>query len=139
MARRFKTRGIKGNKAYLVDELADAVGVSHPTVRNWLKAGMQRVDGNRPIMIMGFQALEFLNTRKMNAKRPMVLGELYCLRCKAPRKPLGAMADYVVTSAKGGRLKAFCSICEGLCNRNTSANDLPEICKVLDVVIKDNR
>lgn len=138
MARRFKTRWIKANKTYLVDELADAVGVSKPTVRNWLRAGMHQVDGNRPIMIMGFQALEFLNARKINAKRPMVLGELYCLRCKAPRKPLGAMADYLATSAKGGRLRAFCSVCEGQCNRNTSANDLPEICKVLDVVIRDS-
>lgn len=93
MSRRFKTRGIKANKSYLIDELADVACVSTPTVRNWLKAGMQRVDDNRPTMIMGFQALDYLNARKANAKKPLTMGEFYCFRCKTPRSPLGAMAD----------------------------------------------
>lgn len=95
MSRRFKTRGIKANKAYRIDELADAACVSIPTIRNWLNAGMQKVDGNRPTMILGFQALEFLNARKKNAKRPMALDEFYCLRCKAPRQAFGALADHM--------------------------------------------
>ena len=139
MARRFRTRGIKANKAYQVHELADAAGVSVPTVRNWIKAGMPLVDKNRPMMIMGFHALEFLKNRKAKASRPLALGELYCVRCKVPRMPLGAMADYVPTSATGGCLKAICEVCECLLNRRTSANDLPEIRKVLDVAIRDNR
>jgi len=133
MARRFKTRAIKANKTYQVDELADAAGVSVPTVRNWIKTGMQCVDGNRPTIIMGFQALNYLNARKAKASRPLALGEFYCLRCKAQRKPLGAMADYVSTSIAGGRLKALCDVCECQCNRNISARDLPEIRKKLDV------
>jgi hypothetical protein len=133
MARRFKTRSIKANKTYQVDELADTAGVSVPTVRSWIKAGMQCVDGNRPTIIMGFQALDYLNARKAKASRPLVLGEFYCLRCKAQRTPLGAMADYVSTSATGGRLKALCDVCGCQCNRNISARDLLEIRKILDV------
>lgn len=95
VALRFKTQGIKKNKSYRISELADVVGVSIATVRNWLKSGLQRIDNYRPIMIMGFQALEYLNARKISSKRPMALGEFYCLRCKGPRSPLGAMADYV--------------------------------------------
>lgn len=133
MARRLKTRAIKANKTYQVDELADAAGVSIPTVRNWIKAGMQCVDGNRPTIIMGFQALEYLNARKVKASRPLALGEFYCLRCKAQRTALGAMADYVPTSTRGGRLKALCGVCECQCNRNVSASELSEIFKILDV------
>lgn len=136
MARRFKTRGIKSNKAYQIDELADTTCVSTPTVRNWLKAGMQKIDGNRPTMILGFQALEFLNARKKSARRPMALDEFYCLRCKAPRQAFGALADYLPSSATGGRLTAFCAVCECPCNRRASASDLPEIRKVLDVEIR---
>jgi len=136
VSRRFKTRAIKKNKSYRIGELADAAGVSIATVRNWLKSGMQSVDNNRPTMIMGFQALEYLNARKISSKRPMALGEFYCLRCKAPRLPLGAMADYVPTSDTGGRLKALCSACECSCNRNISASQLPDFAKVLDVEIR---
>ncbi|WP_299880181.1 hypothetical protein [uncultured Sulfitobacter sp.] len=138
MASRFKTQSIKANKTYEVAELADAACVSIPTVRNWLKAGMQKVDDQRPTMIMGFQALEFLKTRKVKGKRPMAKGEFFCMRCKDRREPLGAMADYEQTSATGGRLKAFCAVCECPCNRNISARDLPNILKILDVAIRSS-
>jgi hypothetical protein len=139
MSGRFKTRGIKANKTYEIAELADAANVSVPTVRNWLKAGMQKIDDQRPTMIMGFQALEFLNTRKAKAKRPMAIGQFYCMRCKDRRAALGAMADYEPTSATGGRLRAFCESCECPCNLNVSACDLPEIRKILDVEIRGSR
>jgi len=137
MAKRFKTRSIKANKSYQVDELADTAGVSIGTVRNWIRAGMPLLDESRPMMIMGFQALEFLMTRQTNGKRPLQVGEFYCLRCKAPRAPMGAMADYVPTSETGGRLKALCGTCECQCNRNIRGIDLPEIRKVLDVETRD--
>jgi hypothetical protein len=136
MSRRFRTRAIKANKPYTVDELADAACVSIPTVRNWIKDGMPLIDGNRPMIILGFHALEYLNARKAKSKQPMALGEFYCLRCKAPRTPFGAMADYVPSSDTGGRLKAICGVCECACNRNVSARDLPDIRKVLDVEIR---
>ena len=139
MARRFATRFIKANKQYRVHELAEVAGVSIATVRSWIKSGMQCLDDNRPAIIMGFHALDFLTTRKAKARRPLALGEFYCLRCKAPRAALGAMADYEPTSDKGGRLKALCGVCECQCNRNISASDLHEIRKVLDVVNRDNR
>lgn len=136
MSRRFKTRRIKANTSCLVDELAFAADVTPQTVCIWIKSGMQRVDANRPTMIMGFQALEFLNARKAKAKRPMAIGQFYCMRCEDRRASLGAMADYVPSSVTGGRLKAFCAVCECPCNRNVSARDLPEIRKILDVEIR---
>ena len=135
MSQRFKTRRIRANTSCLVDELAFAADVTPQTVRIWIKAGMQRVDANRPTMIMGFQALDFLNARKTKARCLMALGKFYCMRCKAPRASLGTMADYVPSSVTGGRLKAFCAVCECPCNRNVSARDLSEIREVLDVEI----
>lgn len=139
MPRRFQTRRIKRNQAYRVYELADAAGVSTPTVRNWIKAGMLLVDAKRPIMILGFHALDFLKMRKAKAARPLAIGEFYCLSCKDARLPLGGMADYFATSAAGGRLKALCDVCEGQCCRNISARSLPAIGTVLDLAIRDNR
>ncbi|KAJ01413.1 hypothetical protein PM02_19560 [Sulfitobacter mediterraneus] len=91
MSRRFKTRRIKSDKAYRIGELADATEVSSATVRARLRSGMGQMDDTRPTMIMGFQALAYLNERKRAAKRSMEPWELYCLRCKAPRRPLGGM------------------------------------------------
>lgn len=139
MARRVKTRSIKADKSYSVHELAETVEVSDATVRNWIGAGLQSIDASHPTIIMGFQAKDFLAARKVNARRPLALGEFYCFRCKAPRGALGAMADYVPTGEQSGRLEALCEVCECQCNRNISACDLPEICSVLDVANKGNR
>jgi hypothetical protein len=136
MARRYKTGRIKSNKAYSVDELADVAEVLIPTVRSWLKDGLQRVDSTRPTLVMGFQALEYLNARKANAKRPMKTGEFFCMRCKAARAALGAMADYEPQGATSGQLKALCSVCEAMCNRNIRVCDLPDIRKLLDVEVR---
>jgi hypothetical protein len=136
MVRRFKTRGIKSNKAYEVHELADAACVTPATVRNWFKDGMGRIDDTRPTMILGFQALDYLNSRKTKGKRPMQVGEFYCLRCKAARMPFGAMADYVPISTIGGHLKALCGVCECNCNRNIRASELPALSKVLEIEIR---
>jgi hypothetical protein len=138
MAVRFKTRGIKSNKAYRIDELADAAGVSTPTVRNWIKAGMFKVDDTRPTLIIGFQALDFLNQQRRKAKRPLAVGEFYCMGCKAPRMPFEMIADYYPTGLTGGRLKSFCGVCEAQCNRNISAFQLSDFAKVLNIANSDN-
>lgn len=134
MGKRFQKRGIKRQKAYRVDELAETARVSTATVRVWIKAGMQRVDETRPTLIIGFQALDFLEGKLSKAKRPLALGEFYCLRCKVPRMPYGLMADYLPASESGGRLKALCGVCECPCNRNISATHLPDFAKVLSIV-----
>lgn len=139
MPARFKINRIKANKVYRVAELAEVACVCDATVRNWLEHGMQRVDHNRPTMILGFQALSYLKARKSKAKRPLALGEFYCLRCKVPRMPLGAMADYQPTSQTAGRLEALCDVCGCFCNRSVRASDLPEISKVLDLKIRSIR
>jgi hypothetical protein len=139
MVRRVKTQAIKANKAYRVDELAVAACVCVPTIRNWIKAGLQVVDNKRPTMIMGFQAIDFLKTCKAKARRPLAQDTFYCLRCKAPRPAFGAMADYIPSSATAGRLKALCAACGCQCNRNIRASDLPEIGKFLDVATRANQ
>lgn len=136
MAPRFKTRTIKANKSYLVDELASVASVSPQTVRAWLKSGMARVDGERPTLILGFQALDYLDARKKSAKGQLALGVFNCFTCKVPQKALGGMADYVPTSKTGGQLKVLCAVCEGRCNRYVSAVNLPEMRTVLDIEIR---
>lgn len=140
MVRRFRTRSIKSNKTYEVKELAEAAGVTTATVRRWLKVGMDKLDGSRPTLIMGFQALDFLDARKAKARKPSGhVGEFYCMRCKTQREAWGGMADYEAISANGGRLKALCEVCKCQCNRNISARDLPEICNVLDIATRASR
>ncbi len=136
MAKRFYTRRIKKNLAYTVEELADVTGITQATVRNWIKAGMEVLDQQRPLLVIGFQAQDFLSKRATKAKRPLAPSEVYCFRCKSPRLPDGGLADYEPTSASGGRLKAFCGVCGCICNRNISAEQLAKLTEILDIVTR---
>ena len=134
MAKRVVLNRIKKNQSYTVAELATVTCVSELSIRRWIEEGMKAIDTCRPTLIMGFSALSFLRSRQSKAKQPMKLDELYCLRCKTPRAPLGRMADYISQSAAGGRLVALCAVCECSCNRNISASQLPAFERVLDIV-----
>lgn len=138
MAKRIATNRIKKNQTYSIIELAEAAMVSQITVRRWIKDGMATIDDHRPALVMGFSALDFLGARQAKAKQPMQTHQFYCLRCKAPKSPMGMMADYVSQTPSGGRLVALCSSCECTCNRNISANQLPQFRAVLDIVKSDS-
>lgn len=136
MAKRYKTGRIKKNQAYNVEELADVVGVTQATVRNWIKAGMPVLDGNRPIFVLGFQAQDFLRKRTAKAKRPLAPGELYCFGCKAPRMPYGLMADFAPSNATSGSLIALCECCEREVYRSISLNQKAAFSEILDIAIR---
>ena len=138
MAKRIATNRIKKHQAYSIPELADTAMVSKITVSRWIKDGMATIDNHRPTLVMGFSALDFLGARQAKAKQPMQTHQFYCLRCRAPKSPLGMMADYIPQSPSGGRLVALCASCECTCNRNISAHQLPQFQAVLDIAKRDN-
>ncbi len=133
MAKRVAVRWIKKNVAYTVVELAEVANVTEATVRRWIGDGMGVLDTNRPTLILGELALDYLSERRAKAKEPMALHEFYCLRCHKPREPLGLMADFLPTNASGGRLMALCGVCECACNRNVRADQLPGLSAILDI------
>ena len=55
------------------------------TVRNWLKVGLQPVDNRRPILILGRELSRFLHARREHARQRCRPGQLYCVRCRAPK------------------------------------------------------
>lgn len=125
MARRISANRVKVNRSYTVEEAADAVGATPQTVRAWFKGGLPALSEQRPILVLGCALKEFLARKSAVRKRPLRLGEFFCLTCKSARAPALKMADYVPSSARHGHLRAFCEVCEGTCTRLVSAAALP--------------
>src|SRR6266540_1559058 len=51
-------------------------------------------DGKRPMLILGSELAAFLKARRTSKKQPCQAGEIYCVRCHAPKSPAGDMAEY---------------------------------------------
>jgi len=97
------------------------------------------LNDQRPTLILGFVLREFLTARAKAAKRPCAEGEMYCMRCRTPQKPLGMMVDYVPISSSQGRLVALCAVCECVCASIASAASLPQLSQIWDIATNTNQ
>ena len=125
----------KIHRNYTVDEVAQLFDVHRNTVREWVKRGLPTSDGRRPMLILGRDLVAFLTARRGKNKRTCQPGELYCMRCRAPRAPAGDMVDYVALTATLGNLVAICSACEAMMYRRVSLAKLEHVRGNLDITM----
>ncbi len=125
--RRPNYRLVKVHRNYTVEEVADLFGIHKNTVRQWIKKGLPLCDQKRPALILGRVLAEFLQAQKIKNKRTCQPGEMYCLRCREPRKPVADLLEYQVITDKVGNLMAMCSHCNALMNKRVSYSKLPAI------------
>jgi hypothetical protein len=120
---RLDHRRIKIHWPYAVDEVALALTIAKGTVRRWLKGGLQTVDARRPALIRGADLIVYMKSRR-RPKQPCPLGECYCFKCRASRKPASGKAEYITLNPVSGNLRATCSSCGSLMHRRTSIAQL---------------
>jgi hypothetical protein len=126
-------RRVKTHRSYTVEEIADLFGCHKNTVRIWVKAGLPTCDGKRPTLILGRDLAAFLQARRTKNKRTCRPGEIYCVRCRAPKSPLGDYADYLPITEKTGNLTAICPDCDSIMYRCVSLAKLEQVCGKLDI------
>ncbi len=120
-----------------MEETARVLNVHRNTVRNWIKQGLPLLDDRQPTLLHGLQLRAFLERRRKKAKRPCRPGEMYCVKCHAPKRPAGAMADYLPISATGGNLRGICPDCETFIHRRVSKARFSESCGDLDITFPE--
>ena len=120
-------RLVKINRSYTVEEIAKLFGNHKNTVRHWVKEGLATIDDKRPMLILGHVLMAFLQARRVKNKRSCKPGELYCVRCRAPRSPALDMADSVPLTEKFGNLTAICPDCEAIMNRRVSLSNIGQV------------
>ena len=95
-------------------------------MRHWLKAGLQAVDSGRPTLIHGTDLRAFHQDRRQRRRRPCQPGEIYCMRCRAPRRPAEDLVDCRYQSDRVGSLVGICPLCDALMYRRVSLARLAE-------------
>jgi excisionase family DNA binding protein len=131
--RRPSHRRVKRHRNYTVEEIAILFGIHKNTVREWIKSGLAHIDDRRPMLILGQDLASFLLARRTRNKRTCQPGEMYCVRCRAPKMAAGGMADYLPDTDKVGALKAICPDCDCMMNRRVSRAKMAQGCGKLEI------
>ena len=125
----------KIHRNYTVEEVAGVFGVHRNTVREWVKRGLPTSDDQRPMLILGADLVAFLRARRVKNKRTCQSGEMYCVRCRAPRAPAGDMADYLPVTATLGNLIGMCPTCDAMMYRRVSLARIEQVRGKLDITL----
>lgn len=117
---RFNYRLVKIHRSYTVEEVAQLFGTHKNTVRRWIKSGLPTSDSKRPLLILGRELSGFLQKRRAKNKRPCGPGEIYCVRCRVPKRPAGEMAEFRPITQTLGNLAGICPDCDTMIHRRVS-------------------
>ena len=101
----------KINRSYLVEEIAELFGVHKNTVFNWLRQGMRDSGAGFPRLVLGSDLRAFLESRRNKNKRPCKAGEIYCVGCRQPIKPVSNEAILEVPESGGATIFGKCPNC----------------------------
>ena len=126
-------RRAKIHRSYSVEEVARLFKVHKNTVRNWLKHGLQAIDGGRPTLIRGHEIVRFLTERRARAKQSCGPGRIFCLPCRAPKVPAGDMAECRLSGERRGTLEGICPDCNRMIYRRINPQKLDAVRGNLDV------
>ena len=128
---------VKIHRSYTVEEVTRLLDVHKNTVRNWIKEGLPVIDDKRPTVILGRDLSPFLQARRIKNKQPCKPGEIYCLRCRAPKTPAGDMAEYHPHTEILGNLFGICPDCDSGMNRRVNIAKLELVRGKMDITIPE--
>jgi len=118
MARKVKYHLIKSGRSYTVSELGRTVDRHVRTVQEWIKKGLPVIDGNsKSYLISGYDAKQFLQNRSVMNKAKCKDDEIYCLKCRQPRRSLPDKLKFELTGKLIGigqkqiKISGLCSTC----------------------------
>jgi excisionase family DNA binding protein len=132
MARRYNVRRVKLHWSYSISEVAKLLGVHKLTVSRWIERGLPLIEKKRPFLIHGSDLRHFL-TAQQPRKQPCRAGEIYCVRCRAPKRPAFDVVDYIPKTPTTGLITGICPTCELLIYRVSNVATLASVCGDLSV------
>jgi len=134
--RRPNYRLVKIHRSYTVEEIAKLFGSHRNSVRDWIKRGLPAITDRKPMLILGRDLSAFLQARRARNKRKCQPGEMYCLRCRAPQKPAGDMAECQVSISTLGNLCGICPKCDCMMYRRVNLAKLEQVRGNLDITMR---
>lgn len=121
-ARKFDWRRVQTHSVYTVEELCDLLRCGPETLKRILRDEKVPLAAEKsPLLVVGADIIPALRSQSLAKK--MLLGQMFCMRCKEPSFPAGGMLDDIAESPNPPLLQGLCGCCGAvMCRRVSSAN-----------------
>ncbi len=104
---------IRRGYTYSVYEIAELYKITPDTVFRWIRnEGLKRHDCSAKYYVHGSELIKFLEKRNLRNKKPCGDGEIFCCKCKQPRKPKPETLIFKKIPNKTIRVLGRCSVCD---------------------------
>jgi hypothetical protein len=104
-------RRIRRTVTYSVEEISEVTGKCIATVLRWIAAGLPIIEDRRPYLIEGSALVAWLRDRRKSRRHKCGPVELYCFRCRQPRRPVSGSVTSTHIDAKRVTIRAKCTHC----------------------------
>ncbi|RPA35264.1 helix-turn-helix domain-containing protein [Shewanella frigidimarina] len=127
MSKRINPNRVKINRNYTVMDVSETLGVHPKTVRNWIHAGLQVIDDNRPLLIQGADLKLYLKQKRKTYLHKCELNEMYCFKCKQPQKPIIESLEFIADPGGMVQITGRCVECQQRVNKFASWRDVNQV------------
>lgn len=137
--RTYNLRLVRRTCSYTVHEVAELYSLHPNAVRRWIKQGLRTIDDRRPQLIHGSDLIDFLGERQQGRKHRCAPDEMFCCRCRVPRRPKGGRVAVDRLNARQIIIRGECELCGTRMNRGGSLARLHEVERAFNVTVAPPR
>ena len=105
---------VRSHRPYTIVTLAELLEVNPATVRRWIKLhglDVAITDKRRPVILSGAKVKDWMKVRQAANRQPCAPNEMYCVRCKAPRRINVETFHVIQRNASKLTVKGDCEAC----------------------------
>ncbi len=112
---------LQSNRIYSIENASLKLGCCEESVARWESEGLSIHRDGLPHFVIGDELKSFLREKEQNAKRPCQPGEIFCFKCRVPRRPVTESVKHEIHIGKRPRLSGDCAVCGTRMYRAASA------------------
>lgn len=113
-------------RSYTILEVAKLLDRNAATVRRWIKRGLPVLPNTSPCLICGQELKHWLAGIWNAKKRPCAIDEMFCVKCRRPRRLKPESVKTAPLSSKTAMVSGNCGICGTAMQQARSISKLPE-------------
>ncbi|MEM1086973.1 MAG: hypothetical protein AAGH90_04535 [Pseudomonadota bacterium] len=119
-------RRITVARSYTIAQVATLLDRTPQTVRGWIRCGLPVLPETSPRLICGQELKTWLAAIWEAKKRPCAIDEMYCVKCRRPRRLKPETVKTSPLSSKTATVSGNCGACGTAMQQARSISKLPE-------------